>query len=172
VLDVVLYVLLLVSLVVAVAPAGVVTRPLAAALPGNTTGLVDPVLLIAPVVLLVLVGCGTRHLPRRAGRAVPARAVSSSPRWPFVDMIIALKLLIVVVWVGAGSPSSASTSPTWFPRWSATARSCRSSGLKRAHYRDYPTDIRPSRVGDLMAHVGGTTVEIALPWCCCSPPTG
>jgi hypothetical protein len=35
--------------------------------------------------------------------------------------------------------------------------------LKRAHYRDYPTDIRPSRVGDLMAHVGGTTIEIIVP---------
>ena len=35
--------------------------------------------------------------------------------------------------------------------------------VKRAHYRDFPDDIRPSRLADLMAHVGGTTVEIIVP---------
>ena len=163
VLDVVLYVLLLVSLVVAVAPPGVITPSLAAALPGNTTGLVDPVLLIAPVVLLVLVGLRdkTIFLGARGEQYLPALFFFAA--LPFVDMIIALKLLIVVVWVGAGFskfgkhfanvvPPMVSNSPFMPFKW-----------LKRAHYRDYPTDIRPSRVGDLMAHVGGTTVEIALP---------
>jgi len=35
--------------------------------------------------------------------------------------------------------------------------------IKRLHYRDYPRDIRPSRPADLLAHVGGTTVEIIVP---------
>ena len=163
VLDVALYVLLLASLVVAVAPAGVITPSLAAALPGNTTGLVDPVLLIAPVVLLVLVGLRdkTIFLGARGEQYLPALFFFAA--LPFVDMIIGLKLLIVVVWVGAGAskfgkhfanvvPPMVSNSPFMPFKW-----------LKRAHYRDYPTDIRPSRVGDLMAHVGGTTVEIILP---------
>ena len=163
VLDVALYVLLLASLVVAVAPAGVVTPSLAAALPHNTTGLVDPVLLIAPIVLLVLVGLRdkTIFLGARGEQYLPALFFFAA--LPFVDMIIALKLLIVVVWVGAGFskfgkhfanvvPPMVSNSPFMPFKW-----------LKRAHYRDYPTDIRPSRVGDLMAHVGGTTVEIVLP---------
>ena len=163
VLDVALYVLLLASLVVAVAPAGVVTPSLAAALPQNTTGLVDPVLLIAPIVLLVLVGLRdkTIFLGARGEQYLPALFFFAA--LPFVDMIIALKLLIVVVWIGAGFskfgkhfanvvPPMVSNSPFMPFKW-----------LKRAHYRDYPTDIRPSRVGDLMAHVGGTTVEIVLP---------
>ncbi|HTF49159.1 MAG TPA: DUF3556 domain-containing protein [Pseudonocardia sp.] len=163
VLDVVLYVLLLASLVVAVAPPGVITPSLAAALPDNTTGLVDPVLLIAPVVLLVLVGLRdkTIFLGARGEQYLPALFFFAA--LPFVDMIIALKLLIVVVWIGAGFskfgkhfanvvPPMVSNSPFMPFKW-----------LKRAHYRDYPTDIRPSRVGDLMAHVGGTTVEIILP---------
>ncbi|MCU1653800.1 MAG: conserved hypothetical rane protein [Pseudonocardia sp.] len=163
VLDVVLYVLLLASLVVAVVPAGVITPTLAAALPTNTTGLVDPVLLIAPVVLLVLVGLRdkTIFLGARGEQYLPALFFFAV--LPFADMIIALKLLIVVVWVGAGAskfgkhfanvvPPMVSNSPAMPFKW-----------LKRAHYRDYPTDIRPSRIGDLMAHVGGTTVEIILP---------
>jgi hypothetical protein len=35
--------------------------------------------------------------------------------------------------------------------------------VKRAHYRDYPRDLRPSELASLMAHAGGTFVEIATP---------
>ena len=35
--------------------------------------------------------------------------------------------------------------------------------VKRAHYRDFPRDLRPSRAAHFMAHVLGTTVEIAAP---------
>lgn len=38
------------------------------------------------------------------------------------------------------------------PRW-----------VRRAHYRDFPHNLRPSRLADFMAHVNGTTVEIAAP---------
>ena len=44
-------------------------------MPDNTSGLVNPALLIAPIVLLVLIGtAGQDHLPGRARRAVPAGA--------------------------------------------------------------------------------------------------
>ncbi|MFF9243552.1 DUF3556 domain-containing protein [Streptomyces sp. NPDC014776] len=32
--------------------------------------------------------------------------------------------------------------------------------FRRAHYRDFPRDIRPSKVTGSLAHIGGTTVEI------------
>ena len=35
--------------------------------------------------------------------------------------------------------------------------------IKRAHYRSFPDDLRPSHVAGLLAHVGGTIVEIVLP---------
>jgi uncharacterized membrane protein YkgB len=161
--DVAMYILLLVSLVVALALPGVVSPSLAAALPDNTTGLVRPSLLIAPIVLLALIGLRDKiiFLGARGEQYLPALFFFAV--LPFVDMIIALKLLIVVVWIGAGVskfgkhfanvvPPMVSNSPFMPFKW-----------LKRAHYRDYPNDIRPSRVGDLMAHVGGTTVEIILP---------
>ena len=77
-------------------------------------------------------------------------------------MIIALKLLIVVVWIGAGVskfvrhfsrvvPPMVSNTP-----WAA-------QGAQAAHYRDFPNDLRPSQLRRPLAHVGGTTVEIILP---------
>jgi hypothetical protein len=35
--------------------------------------------------------------------------------------------------------------------------------VKRAHYRDFPRDLRPSRAAHFMAHVLGTMVEIVAP---------
>ena len=77
-------------------------------------------------------------------------------------MIIALKMLIVVVWIGAGFSKFGKhfsnvippmVSNTIFaPKW-----------VRRAHYRDFGRDMRPSRLADFMAHVNGTTVEILAP---------
>ncbi len=79
-----------------------------------------------------------------------------------VDLVVALKLLIVVVWIGAGvskfgrhfsrvvSPMVSNT--PWAPR-----------ALKRINYRSFPDDLRPSHAASLLAHIGGTTVEILLP---------
>jgi hypothetical protein len=35
--------------------------------------------------------------------------------------------------------------------------------FKRAQYRDFPHDLRPSKAANVMAHVGGTVVEIVTP---------
>jgi uncharacterized membrane protein YkgB len=161
--DVGLYLALIASLAVALALPGVASPSLSSALPDNTTGLVDPAMLIAPIVLLVALGLRDKiiFLGARGEQYLPALLFFAL--LPFTDMIIALKLLIVVVWVGAGAskfgkhfanvvPPMVSNSPFMPFKW-----------LKRAHYRDYPRDIRPSRVADVMAHVGGTTIEIIVP---------
>src|SRR6478609_3296977 len=56
VFDVVLYLALLIGVAVPLLMPGVASPSLSAALPANTSGLVDPKLLIAPIVLLVLNG--------------------------------------------------------------------------------------------------------------------
>ena len=82
---------------------------------------------------------------------------------PFVDMIIALKLLIVVVWVGAGVSKFGKHFSNVIPPMVSNSPSMPFKWVKRAHYRDFPRDLRPSRVADFMAHVAGTTVEIVAP---------
>jgi hypothetical protein len=164
VVDVALYLALLVSVAVPLVLPGVHSASLSAAAPGvAAAGLVSPVTIIPAIVLLV--ACGLRDkvifLAARGEQYLPALVFFTV--LPFTDMIIALKLLIVTVWIGAGFsklgrhfanvvPPMVSNSPGVPFRW-----------LKRAHYRDFPRDIRPSRFAHLMAHGGGTLVEIITP---------
>ena len=79
------------------------------------------------------------------------------------DMIVALKVLIVCVWVGAGaSKLGLHFSNTVSPMVSNTPW-ITSLRLKRSLYRSFPDDLRPSRYTHALAHVGGTVVEILLP---------
>ncbi|GAA1233655.1 DUF3556 domain-containing protein [Prauserella halophila] len=163
VVDVVLYLGFLASVTAAVLQPGVPSESLAAVLPDNTTGLVNTAPLIPAIVLLVLIGLRdkTIFIAVRSEQYLPAMLFFTT--LPFMDMVIALKLLMVSVWVGAGVskfgrhfsnvvPPMVSNSPCIPSRWG-----------KRAHYRDFPRDIRPSGLAHFMAHVGGTFVEIATP---------
>ncbi len=161
--DVALYLALIVSVIVPLVAPGGHSDSLSAAVPGNTSGLVSPVLIIPAIVLLVLNGLRDKiiFLAARGEQYLPALVFFTV--LPFTDMIIALKLLIVTVWIGAGFsklgrhfanvvPPMVSNSPAVLFRW-----------VKRAHYRDFPRDIRPSRLAHTMAHGGGTFVEIITP---------
>ena len=90
------------SSAVALVLPGVPSDSLAAVLPHNASGLVNPAVLIVPIVLLVLIGLRdkTIFLAARGEQYLPALVFFAV--LPFVDMIIALKLLIVTVWFGAG----------------------------------------------------------------------
>lgn len=160
--DVILYVALLVNIVAALILPGVHTASIDAAIDGNS-GLVRPALIFPMIALLVLIGLRdkTIFIAARSEQYLPAMIFFAA--LPFVDMIIALKLLIVVVWMGAGIsklgrhfsmvvPPMISNTP-WL--WSKT--------IKRAHYRNHPTDLRPSKVGGGVAHVLGTVVEVVTP---------
>jgi len=160
--DIGLYVALLVSLAVPLLSPGVHSDSLSKAVPDNISGLVNPALLIAPIVLLVLNGLRdkTIFLASRGEQYLPVLVIFAV--LPFVNMIIALKMVIVVVWVGAGwSKFGKHFSNVIGPMVSNTPYTFK--WLRRAHYRNFPRDLRPSRLADFMAHVNGTTVEIVAP---------
>jgi hypothetical protein len=162
-LDVALYLGFLASLVIALVAPGRTTAALLEALPDNTSGLVRPVLLIAPIVLYIL--CGLRDktifLAARGEQYLPALLFFAV--LPFTDMIIAAKLLIVIVWVGAGVSKFGKHFTNVVPPMVSNSPSMPFRSIKRAHYRDFPHDIRPSRVASFLAHVGGTAVEVITP---------
>jgi uncharacterized membrane protein YkgB len=161
--DVALYVALLISVVVPLLSPGVHSDSLSRVMPENTSGLVSPALLIAPIALLVAMGLRdkTVFLGARGEQYLPVLVLFTV--LPFVDMIIALKLLIVVVWVGAGVSKFGKHFANVIPPMVSNSPSMPFKWIKRAHYRDFPHDLRPSRVADIMAHVAGTTVEIITP---------
>ncbi|MGV0794984.1 DUF3556 domain-containing protein [Mycolicibacterium sp. XJ1819] len=162
VVDVVLYLALLGSVVVALVSPGVSSASLSEALPDNTSGLVNPALLVAPIVLLVVTGLRdkTIFLAARGEQYLPALVFFAV--LPFTDMIIALKILIVVVWVGAAF----SKFGAHFPRTVAPMISnmpLAPKWFRRAQYRDFPQDLQPSKVAYLMSHGPGTVVEFGAP---------
>ncbi|MEU2032533.1 DUF3556 domain-containing protein [Nocardia amamiensis] len=163
IVDVLLYVAFLTTLLAAIVLPGVPSASLSAALPDNTSGLVNPALLVAPIVLYVL--CGLRDktifLAARGEQYLPALVFFAV--LPFVDMIIAAKLLICAVWIGAGVSKFGRHFSNVVPPMVSNSPAVSSAWVKRLHYRDFPRDIRPSKVASSLAHVGGTAVEIVTP---------
>ena len=81
--------------------------------------------------------------------------------FPFVDMILAAKLIMLALWWGAAT----SKVNKHFPFVVATMISnapLMPVAVKRRLWRDAEKDVRPSRVAETAAH-GGTVVEYALP---------
>jgi hypothetical protein len=160
-IDVALYVALLGTLVASLAVTG--QDDAAFTKLGFDAGRVSPALMWVLAGLLIVAGLRDKvlFLQSRGEQYVPAIIFFAA--FSGVNMIVALKLLIVVVWVCAGFskfgrhfslvvPPMVSNTP-WVPLKS----------LKRANYKNFPEDLTPSHNGSLLAHVGGTFVEIVTP---------
>jgi hypothetical protein len=149
--DVTLYLALLVSVAVPLLAPGVPSASLSAAVPSNTSGLVDPTLLIAPIALLILNGLRdkTIFLGARGEQYLPALIFFAT--LPFADMIIACKMLIVIVWVGAGFSKFGKHFANVIPPMVSNSPSVPFKWVKRLHYRDFPRDMKPSSVANFMA---------------------
>jgi hypothetical protein len=150
VLDVALYLGFLASLCVAL-----VTPP--------QDGLVRPALLAAPIALILLTGLRDKviFLAARSEQYLPALIFFAALN--FVDMIVALKLLICVVWIGAGVSKFGQHFANVVAPMVSNSPSVVSRRFRRAQYRNFPADIRPSKAASALAHLGGTLVEIATP---------
>ena len=172
-LDVVLFLGVLASLVY---PLAIHAAPVHGALLGGVAAqeLVPayafiPVLVAMPLMglrdkVIFLAGRSEQYLPIMLFSATfGALALRDSATGAdFVNLVVVFKIIIVVVWVGAGVsklgehfinvvPPMVSNSPGQL------------NVIKRLHYRRAPDDLRPSRLARFMAHVGGTTVEVIIP---------
>ena len=167
--DVVLYLALLTSLLVPVVLPGTSNAALSAMLPTNSSGLVSPALLVAPIALTILVGLRdkTIFIAARAEQYGPAIvAFALVPLLPgngFVDMIVLLKLLIVSVWIGAGFSKLGVHFAHVVPPMVSNSPCIPTRALRRMNYRSVPDDLRPSAAAKALAHVGGTLVEMVTP---------
>ena len=163
ILDVGLYVAFLVSLVVCIAAPGNDSESLSAAVPGIESGLMEPALIIFPMVFLCLAGL------RDSIVFLAARSEQYLP-WlffftvlDFTDMIIAVKVAICVIWIGAGISKLGHHFNSVVPPMMSNAPIFPGTWIRKKFYKDFPNDIHPSHLAKLMAHGGGTLVELALP---------
>jgi hypothetical protein len=161
--DVALYGALLASLVVSLALPGVhhhgIDRTVA-----HNKGLVPTASVVVTLALLLALGLRDKivFLAARAEQYVPALVFFAF--FPFVDMIVAAKLLIVIIWFGAGfSKANRHFEQVLAPMVSNTPW-VPSKHIKRMHYRDFERDdFRPSRLTGLIAHGPGLFGEIVPP---------
>ncbi|MFC6010841.1 DUF3556 domain-containing protein [Nocardia lasii] len=163
VLDALLYAGVLTSLATAILLPGVHSDSLAAATGTATNGLlVRPLALIVPVVLLILLGLRDRvpFLAARGEQYLPILIVCAT--LPFVNMIIALKLVIVTVWVGAAVSKFGQHFTNVIPPMVSNAPFMPKRERLR-QYRDAPRDLRPSKSAWFIAHILGTTAELVVP---------
>ncbi|EME66564.1 hypothetical protein G352_04440 [Rhodococcus ruber BKS 20-38] len=160
--DVALYAVLIVTLLVAIVLPGVHTASIDAVVADNA-GLVRPTVVAPVIVLLVLIGLRDKviFIAARSEQYLPALVFFTF--LPFVDMIVALKLLIVTVWVGAGVSKFGHHFSMVIPPMISNTPWMLSKTVKRAHYRNFPNDLRPSVLAGGVGHVLGTLVEIATP---------
>jgi Transmembrane protein of unknown function (DUF3556) len=162
-LDVGLYLALLAALATTLALAGHADPAIGRAI-GANAGRLPAAPVIAAIVLLVLVGLRdkTIFLAARGEQWLPALVFFAF--FPFVDMIVAAKLLIVLVWFGAGVsklnrhfehviPPMVSNTP-WNPF----------TKFKRIHYAGFPDDLRPSSGAKALSHFIGAVGELIPPW--------
>ena len=156
--DVTLYFLLLLNIVFLLLTPGV-----QAANWSSQAGLMNPIPILTYLGLLVVMGLRDKvvFLASRAEQYVPALFFFAI--LGFVDMIVAVKIAMVIIWMGAGvSKFGRHTTNVVAPMLSNTPW-ITSLRFKRSLYRNFPTDIRPSKVSSTFAHLGGTVVELALP---------
>ena len=144
--DVALYVALLASIVVALV------------LPTVTTASIVPI-----IALLIVLGLRdkTIFIAARGEQYLPALIFFAF--YPYVDMIVAAKLLIVTVWCGAAFSKFGRHFAHVVPPMVSNTPWLASKAIKRLHYRNFPHDLRPSERAVGLAHVGGTFVEFVVP---------
>jgi hypothetical protein len=133
-------------------------------LPEGTAGVMPRWPFVVYAVLICLMGLRDKpvFLASRAEQYVPTMlAFAFFPTW--VDMVVAAKIFIVIVWMGAGISklqhgfSSTVSVMIQNTPWNGSRK------LRMATVKDFPNDLRPSTFTHLVAHIGGTLCEIVVP---------
>ncbi|MFT7649467.1 MAG: hypothetical protein ACI8Y4_004228 [Candidatus Poriferisodalaceae bacterium] len=135
-----------------------------AGLPDGRAGVLPQWSLIVYAGLIITMGFRDKiiFLSSRAEQYVPTM-LAFGLFTNFVDMVIAAKIFIVVIWMGAGFSkfnhgfSSTVAIMVQNTPWVIWPK------FKKATVKDFPNDIRPSRTTHLLAHIGGSTTELMMP---------
>ncbi|MPY82992.1 MAG: DUF3556 domain-containing protein [Actinophytocola sp.] len=154
--DVVLY------LGVIAAAVWLLVSPGAEPIPGvSDVGMIDPMRLIPLVVLLPVLGLRDKTI-FLAARAEQYWVPLLIFFFPFGDMLIGLKLLMVAIWWGAATSKLNRHFPFVVSVMITNSPLQRVKWFKRKLFKNFPTDIRPSRVVATLAHTG-TVIEYSVP---------
>ena len=127
---------------------------------GGYAGLLPPGRVLAVLVLLGLLGL--RDKVAFLAARPEHYAVLLVFCFPVVNTVFALKLVMLAVWWGAATSKLNRHFPYVVSVMISNTPWQRSQRVKRQLWREYPDDMRPSRLSELVAH-GGTVVEFTVP---------
>ena len=155
--DVVLYAALLAATVYALVSDG--TGPVAVL--GTEIGLIAPWKIAVVVGLLAVCGLRDKVIFLSArGEIYGALAVTFL--LPGADMIVAAKLVMLAIWIGAATSKLNKHFPYVVSTMMANNPLIRQKWLRRLFFRHYPDDLQPSWISRFLAH-GGTVIEFGVP---------
>lgn len=160
VVDVALYVALVVLLVIALVSPGTQTAAATTEL-----GLLPIWPLIGYLVLLFVMGARDKVVflasrPEQYAVVLLGFSVLAS----HVDMILVAKIVMVVVWLGAGISKFGHHFSLVVQAMMSNTPWLTSKRFKRSLYRNVPDDLLPTKMAFGWAHIGGTIVELTLPF--------
>jgi hypothetical protein len=162
--DVGLYLAVLASLILAICLTGTDVHGVGLHV-AHSRGLVPPWAIAITLGLFLLLGLRDKivFLAARSEQYLPALIFMTC--FPFVDMIVAAKVLIVVVWVGAGFSKLTKHFPLVLPAMVANTPWLPFTHIKRMHVRGFAEDdLRTSRFTILFAHGPGVFGELVPPF--------
>jgi hypothetical protein len=157
--DVVLYAGVVAAAVWVLAAPG--SRPLATPLLSGDVGVIAPQRLIPLVVLLPLLGLRDKTI-FLAARSEHYLLTAALFFFPAGQLLAAAQLVMLLLWWGAATSKLNRHFPFVVSIMISNAPLHGSTRLRRALYRHYPDDLRPSRLSRLLAY-GGTAVEYTVP---------
>ncbi|GIH09455.1 membrane protein [Rhizocola hellebori] len=129
--------------------------------PGNTVGLIDPVRMVPLVVALAVLGLRDKTI-FLAARGEHYWVTLLVFALPYLDMVLGLKLIMVALWWGAATSKLNRHFPFVVAVMISNSPLQRVKWLKRKFYRNFPEDLRPSRLAGFAAHTG-TVIEFTVP---------
>lgn len=159
--DVALYYLILLNIVFLIVFPGGARMDL---VPDSKAGLQPQWALYTYIALICIIGLRDKivFLTSRAEQYLPV-VIAFAVLPTITDMILAAKIIILTSWIGAAvsklgrhfSPAVAAmlANTPWIP----------ARAIKRASYKHFPDDLRPSKFTTFMAHVPGTALEGLVP---------
>lgn len=158
VFDVALYAAMIVSALVLLLSDGVPKE----GQPADSVGLLDPRLLTVLILLTLVAGLRDRLLFLAARSEQYWVMCMMFAALPYLDMVVGVKLVMVAVWWGAATSKLGRHFSYVVQGMTTNAPLMVSKWFRHKMCRDFPNDLRPSKMAALLAH-SGTVVEYGIP---------
>jgi hypothetical protein len=127
----------------------------------TSVGVIPPWKIAVVVALLAVVGLRDKVI-FLATRGEVYGTLTVTFLFPGVDMIVAAKIVMLIIWVGAATSKLNKHFPFVISTMMSNSPVIRPKWLKRRFFEHFPDDLRPGRLSRIVAHTA-TFIEFTVP---------